>query len=167
MGMSAVTFYGGKSGGEKFKAELKDISGLDASIGSESLVSALNAYGGIKKIAFVSPYYPTANTQVTRYVGDFGYEVVRDVPLRCPTWTAIARVQEDTLREVLLELDGDDVDAICQVGTNLSMIRLAAEMEQILEKPVIAINTATYWHALRNNGIDDQLAGFGRLMSDF
>lgn len=167
MGMSAVTFYGGKAGGENFKAELKNISGLDASIGSESLVSALNAYGGIKKIAFVSPYYPTANTQVRGYVEDFGYEVLRDVPLRCPTWTAIARVQEQTLREVLLELDGDDVDAICQVGTNLSMIRLAAEMEVKLQKPVIAINTATYWHALRNNGIDDQLSGFGRLMSDF
>ena len=68
---------------------------------------------------------------------------------------------------MLRELDGPDVDAILQVGTNLSMVRLAAEAEQWLGKPVIAINTATYWHALRANGIDDRMPGFGRLLSDF
>ena len=68
---------------------------------------------------------------------------------------------------VLAKVDGDDVDALLQVGTNLSMIRLAARLEQQLQKPVIAINTATYWHALRVNGVTDQQAGFGRLFSDF
>jgi maleate isomerase len=53
------------------------------------------------------------------------------------------------------------------VGTNLSMIRLAAAAEMWLNKPVIAINTATYWHALRTNGITDKVYGFGRLMSEF
>jgi hypothetical protein len=49
-------------------------------------------------------------------------------------------------------------------GTNLSMVRLAAAAELWLGKPVIAINTATYWHALRANGILDQFSGFGRLL---
>ena len=31
-------------------------------------------------------------------------------------------------------------------------------------KPVVAINTATYWHALRAVGITDRKAGFGSLM---
>jgi maleate isomerase len=63
----------------------------------------------------------------------------------------------------LRALDGDDVDAIVQVGTNLSMVRLAAAAELWLDKPVIAINTATYWHALRACGIRDQVRGFGAL----
>ena len=58
-------------------------------------------------------------------------------------------------------------DAIVQVGTNLSMVRLAAAAELFLGKPVIAINTATYWHALRANGIADRMAGFGRLLEEF
>ncbi|MYE48960.1 MAG: arylmalonate decarboxylase, partial [Gammaproteobacteria bacterium] len=65
------------------------------------------------------------------------------------------------------ELDGDDVDALVQVGTNLSAIRLAAGAERLLGKPVIAINTATYWHALRANGIQDRVMGFGRLLEEF
>ena len=32
-------------------------------------------------------------------------------------------------------------------------------------KPVIAINAATYWHALRATGLDDRMQGFGRLLS--
>ena len=47
------------------------------------------------------------------------------------------------------------------------MVRLAAAAELYLGKPVIAINTATYWNALRQNGITDQIAGFGRLMEEF
>jgi maleate isomerase len=44
------------------------------------------------------------------------------------------------------------------------MIRLAAAAELFLGKPVIAINTATYWHALRAQGLQDKKAGFGSLM---
>ena len=62
---------------------------------------------------------------------------------------------------------GDDVDAIVQAGTNLSMTRLAGEAERQLNKPVIAINTAIYWYALRSNGIDDVVDGFGTLLTDF
>jgi maleate isomerase len=32
---------------------------------------------------------------------------------------------------------------------------------------VVAINTATYWHALRQNAIKDKIAGLGRLLEDF
>jgi len=92
---------------------------------------------------------------------------VRDKCLQCRSWTQIAEVTTETLRTVLTELDGDDIDAIVQVGTNLSMVRLAAAAEMWLGKPIIAINTATYWHALRANGINDQMDGFGRLLAEF
>ena len=96
-----------------------------------------------------------------------GFEVVRDLALQCPSWIAIAEITTETLRQTIRQLDGDDVDAIVQVGTNLAMARLAPEAERWLGKPVIAINTATYWHALRSMGIMDQMDGFGRLLSEF
>lgn len=167
MGMSAVTFYGGLAGAEKFEREISEECGLKISVGSRACAAALQACGSGRRIAFLSPYYPIANAEVRRFFEECGYQVRRDIPLQCPSWTAIAQVPEARLRQVLRELDSDDVDAIVQVGTNLSMIRLAAAAELWLGKPVIAINTATYWHALRANGIADQRAGFGRLLSDF
>ncbi len=167
MGMSAITFYGGIAGADEFQRKVETESGIKISIGSHSCAAALRALGGIKRISFLSPYFPVANAEVKRYFTECGYEVVRDDCLRCPCWTAIAQVPESRLREVLRSLDGPDVDAIVQVGTNLSMVRLAAAAERWLGKPVIAINTATYWHALRANGIKDQREGFGRLLAEF
>ena len=54
-----------------------------------------------------------------------------------------------------------------QCGTNLSMVRLADEAERWLGKPVIAINAATWWMALRDNGIDDKVYGAGRLLREY
>ena len=68
----------------------------------------------------------------------------------------------DALREV--DGDGDDVEAIIQFGANLAFARQAADAERWLGKPVIEVNTATYWHALRESGIPDPVRGFGALL---
>jgi len=167
MGMSAVTFFDGAKGADAFVRKVEEEAGVRISIGSHACSAALRAYGGVRRIAVLSPYWPVMNTEVARYFGDMGFETVRDIALQCRSWTAIAEVDDVRLRAALRELDGDDVDAIVQVGTNLSMVRLAAAAEMWLDKPVIAINTATYWHALRANGIEDRMDGFGRLLSDF
>jgi maleate isomerase len=166
MGMSAVTFFGGAKGADEFQARVEREAGVGISIGSHSCTAALKVHG-CKRIAFLTPYYPVANDQVRQYFVDSGFEVVRDICLKCPSWTGIAEVPPEVLREKLIELDGKDIDAILQVGTNLSMVRLAAAAELWLGKPVIAINTATYWHALRQNGIADKVQGLGRLLEEF
>ena len=166
MGISAISFAGGLAGATAFRDELEAFAGKGISVGSLSLAAGLQAYGGIGRVALVSPYYPAANAMVTRFLEDCGFDVVRDRCLRCKSWTAIAEVTEDELSETLRELDGDDVDAIVQVGTNLSMVGLAAKTEARLGKPVIAINAATYWHALRAVGIADRIADKGRLLSE-
>ena len=79
----------------------------------------------------------------------------------------MAQVTEKVMLDALLELNEYDVEALVQCGTNLAMARLAAEAEKWLKKPVIAINTATYWDAMRDNGMDDVIEGFGSLMTDF
>jgi len=167
MGMSAVTFFDGVAGADRFQASVEKESGLGVSIGSHACTAALKAYGGIKRVSFFSPYFPAANAEVRRYFTESGFQVVRDHALQCPSWLAIAEVTSETCRKTIRALDGDDVDAIIQVGTNLSMVRLAAAAELWLGKPVIAINTATYWHALRANGIRDRIEGFGRLLEEF
>lgn len=167
LGMSAITFYGGVKGSEKFKRRVEEVAGINASTGAESIAAALNAYGGIKTVSFVSPYYPVANAEVRNFLEESGFSVKRDVPLQCKCWTDIAKVTPQRLREVIAELDANDVDAIVQVGTNLSMIDVAAEQEALRGKPVLAINAATYWHALRACGIKDRIEGLGRLLAAY
>ena len=167
MGMSAITFYGGVSGAREFERKIEEHSDLPISIGSHATKAALDAYGDIENIAFLTPYFPAANEQVRKYFEESGFTIVKDECLKCPKWTAIAQVPPKRLWEAMNRLNSEDVDALVQVGTNLPMARLAAEFEIEFKKPVIAINTATYWHALRANGISDKIDGFGSLFSRF
>ncbi|MGA1758687.1 MAG: maleate cis-trans isomerase family protein [Pseudomonadales bacterium] len=163
MGMSAATFWNGRAGAAKYLEMMQDRAQVGVSCGSFATEAALNVYKA-KRISFLSPYFEVANKEVRRFYEDCGFTVVRDVCLRRPSPVQIAHTTDDACRKALREIDGDDVDAIVQVGTNLSMIRLAAAAELFLGKPVIAINTATYWHALRACGISDKKAGFGSLL---
>jgi maleate isomerase len=167
MGMSAVTFFDGAKGADRFVQEVEDLSGLKISVGSHACTAALNAHGGVKRISILSPYWPAMNGEVARYFTDMGFLVVRDIALRCASWTAIAEITPKQCVEAIRQIDGDDVDAIVQVGTNLSMVKLAAMAEMWLGKPVIAINAATYWHALRARGIMDKVEGCGALLERF
>ena len=163
MGMSAATFWNGREGAAQYIKMMEDRAQVKVSCGSFGTEAALNIYKA-KRIAFLSPYFEVANKEVRRFYSDCGFTVVRDICLERPSPVLIAHTTDEMCRQTLRKLDSDDVDAIVQVGTNLSMIRLAAAAELFLGKPVIAINTATYWHALRAQGITDKVAGFGNLM---
>jgi maleate isomerase len=166
MGMSAETFWGGIEGSEHFKQSIRDHTGLEVSTGADACHQGLRAVNA-RKIAVVTPYQEIADRNVVQFFTELGYDVVNIVGLRCPTAVSIAEVTEDELRNALLEVNTHDVDAIVQCGTNLSMVHLADEAERWLKKPVLAINAATWWHALRANGISDRVYGAGSLLRDF
>ena len=167
MGMSSETFWDGLEGSLRLQERLEKRSGMRVAMASDASQAALKTYGGVKRIAVITPYMPVGDAQVRRFFTDTGFEVTRIFGFKCESPTAIAHVSTAALRTAIREIDGPDVDAIIQVGTNLAMARLAAEAETWLDKPVLAINTATYWYALRQNGFADKIAGFGRLLEEF
>ncbi|MCG7198710.1 hypothetical protein MD273_03120 [Marinobacter pelagius] len=164
MGISAETFWDGLEASLRLKKQVMDLTGLGVAMGSEACQAALEIHGA-KKIAIITPYQPIGDRNVVRFFNECGYEVPRIKGLRCESPVKIAHVQPETLIEEIKNIDGDDIDAIVQVGTNLSMARVAGVAEEYLGKPVIAINSAIYWYALRQNKILDQFDGFGQLFS--
>ena len=164
MGMSALMFWDGRDASEKRMRELEDYCGLKISAGSFACEAALNL-AGAKRIGVISPYMPISDVNVTRFFRDCGFDVVEFKGLRCGSPVAIAQVQPDELRGHIEALDRDEIDAWVQVGTNLSMCRLCLDLEKERGKPFVAINAATYWHALRAMGIEDRFEGHGDLFS--
>jgi maleate isomerase len=164
LGMSSETFWDGLEGSMRLREKVEAHSGVKVAMGSDASQAALRQLGDIKRIGVITPYMPLGDGQVRRFFTDCGFEIVRLKGLCCESPVAIAHVSERTLRDAILEVNGPDVDAIIQVGTNLIMARLAAMAEFWLDKPVLAINTATYWYALRQNSIDDKREGFGSLL---
>lgn len=171
MGMSAETFWDGAEGAARMHAAmLERTGGVPVIMGSTGVDAAIKAYesdsGPIRRIGIVTPYMPVADANVRRFFEDQGYEVVNLVGLRSPSPMMIAHESKQTLKRAAIAV-ADGVDAIVQCGTNLAFAEVAAIAEFWLEKPVIAINTATYWHALRTMGLPDQMDGFGALLSRY
>ncbi len=167
MGMSAETFWDGLEGSVELQKRVEERAGVKVAMGSDACQAALKAFGDVKKIAVITPYMPVGDAQVHRFFTDCGYEVAAIKGLKCNSPMLIAHESEQTLRDAIIELNDPSVEAIIQVGTNLAMARVAGIAEFWLDKPVIAINTATYWWALRQNGIDDKIQGFGSLLSRY
>lgn len=165
MGMSAETFWDGKERADTLKAQVEDRAGMPVAMGSDACREALAQFGSVKRIAVVTPYMPIGDEQVRKFFTDCGYEVVTVKGLKCKSPMLIAHETEQTLRDAIIEVNDPSVEAIVQAGTNLAMARVGAMAEFWLDKPVIAVNTATYWHALRMNGIHDKVQGFGSLLS--
>ncbi|MFL6796053.1 MAG: Asp/Glu racemase [Xanthobacteraceae bacterium] len=163
MGMSSETFWDGLEGSKRLQERVEARAGVKVSMGSDAVRAALECYGA-KRIAVITPYMPVGDAQVRRFFEDCGLEVVRLKGLKCASPVKIAHVSERELRDAIVEVNGRDVDAIVQVGTNLAMARLAGLAEFWLDKPVLAINTCIYWWSLRQNGIGDRIDGFGSLL---
>ena len=167
LGMSAETFWGGEEGSIEFEKGIREhIGDLGLTTGAEATREALDCFGA-KSLSVITPYPPVGDDNVRRYFEEIGYDVKHIKGLNRPSATAIAETSIQEVLAAVREVDGDDVDAIVQCGTNLSTVDLFPTLEHTLEKPLIPINVATIWHALRACGIEDKVVGKGRLMEEF
>jgi maleate isomerase len=167
LGMSAETFWDGLSGSDRLKRKLEKTSKRGVAMGSDACRAALRTYGrAVKRIGVITPYMPIGDRQVRRFFTDCGYKVVNLLGLKCRSPVLIAHESKQTLRDAIARVNRGKVDAVVQVGTNLAMAEVASRAESWLGKPVIAINTATYWYALRQYGIKDKVQGWGSLLSE-
>ena len=169
MGMSAETFWGGLEGNKEFEDRLREMIGPNMGLtsGAAALKAALDKFN-VKRVAALTPYQSIGDVQVRRFLEESGYEVTKVLGLKCDTATTIAHTPKREVTDAILnELDGSDVEAIVQAGTNLSAIDLFPTLEHHLQKPVIPINVATIWHALRAQGVNDTFQNRGWLLERF
>jgi maleate isomerase len=167
LGMSAETFWDGLEGSRDLQKKLDKVAQRGICMGSDACQAALKAYGGsIRRLGVITPYMPIGDRQVHRFFTECGFEVVNLLGLKCKSPVLIAHESKQRLRDAIIEVNQGKVDAIIQVGTNLAMAEVAAMAEFWLDKPVLAINTATYWYALRQFGIKDKVYGWGSLLAE-
>jgi maleate isomerase len=166
MGVALEAFWGGVAAAQELQDELTERAGVGISMGSTATVAALQRINA-RRIAVLTPHQPRGDEQVRGYLEEAGFEIPRLIGLKCQSPKLIAHTTRAQMLAALRELDGDDVDAIVQVGTNLAMMGIAAEAEHWLGKPVLAINAITYWDALRRCGVDDTIRGFGSVLENY
>ena len=135
----------------------------NASIATQQALRALDA----KRIAVLTPFDDAVNRHVRDNIEAGGFEVVAIEGTRAPSLPAICETPLQQIRQLAIELGAADCDAIAQIGTALPVAGLIDELESATGKPLVACNAAVYWQTLRAAGIEDPVAGFGRLLAEF
>lgn len=166
MAMSAETFWEGTLDPAGVQTHLEARSGTRVILGAQACQAAIQRYGGVRRIAIITPYMPSGDAQVRRAFTDNGFEVINLLGLKSNSPLLMAHESPERLRRAVREVDDPSVELILQVGTNLAFAKIAGEAEQWLGKPVLAVNTCAYWHALRTLGIEDRIEGFGSLLME-
>jgi maleate isomerase len=164
VGVSIEAVWGGHDGARAVAERIRKHCPVGITMASDAIPAALEALNVGKRVALVCPYRDPGVLQVRKFLDECGFEVVRGRGIPHGTSSELSHISKLDLVRELKDIDGDDVDGIVQFGANIAMAAVAGEAERWLEKPVIAVNTALYWHALRANGLTDVVEGFGSLL---
>lgn len=152
---------------QRLRAFIEEATGLPATTASEGVTAALKALGA-RRIGLVTPYLPEDNRNLEAYFSAQGFAIVNAAGLGTTQGRpgSTARITESAVREAFARVDRPEVEVLLQVGTALVCAGFVADLEARHGKPVVAVNTATYWLALRRHGIAERLDGYGVLLKD-
>ena len=104
-----------------------------------------------------------ADNMIADFFRSCGYDVVATHGLKSVGPTAVARFTREQIMQGFEDTNTPDAEALIHVGTNLPVSSMTPEIEKKFGKPLIGVNVATYWLAMRRLGIDDKLPGMGLL----
>lgn len=164
VGVTSPMLRGGRDACAARLNQIEAQTGIAATAGSMALCRILRELG-IRRIGLVTPYAPVMDDMLTMFFEEDGMSVASLVTLRCPTPFAIAEVPHEKMQQKVETADTSGIEAWVQVGTNLPFTALAASLTQDLDKPVIGVNAATYWEALRRIGVSESVPALGQILS--
>ena len=166
-GHSIHSFRGTIERAEKDIQELEAFCERPFFTPSMSVVKGLRALGGaIKRIGVLTPYWPPAGEMVANFFRSAGFTVANVHNMETTGPTKVSQVPYDTTMKAFEALDTPQVEAFVQVGTALPMTAITNAIERKHGKPLVGVNVATYWAALRALGINDRIRGYGRLIAE-
>jgi maleate isomerase len=169
MGMSLEHIINGIEGIRAPVAELETVAGLSWATWHDAALAALTKFGA-RRIGLLTPFEKTGNENASRMFEDLGFEVVSTVGFCCEHALHVAHVPDWAKEKAILELlatADNRLDAVVQCGTNMSMTQVSERLEPFLGIPIIGINAAIFWYALRENGFADPISGAGMLLREF
>ena len=145
------------------KRRIAKASGRPAVATSDALIAAFRALGA-KKLVLLSPYPQALNDREAAFLERHGLRVLHEIGLDLPVAEHADIAPEEWHRQALAHRH-PDADAYFLGCTNIRAVPAIAIIERDLGRPVVPSNQAILWHALRTNGMRDQLGGFGALLA--
>ena len=150
------------------RSYVEDVVQLPTTLASDAVPEAIKTLSA-ERVGIVTPYPPETNENVYSFFTDLGYQVTNITGIAKSNKGRIdtAQVREEEVKTAMAVVDAAEVDVLVQVGSAMICSGFIASLEKTHQKSVVAVNAATYWMALRNHSIADQLKGHGALFERY
>jgi maleate isomerase len=165
-GHSIHSFRGNVDRALAERDELEKFCKLPFMTPSLSLLAGLEAIGKPRNLAILTPYWPPADAMIATWFRSAGYNPVHSTGLKTVGPLSVAMVKPEAIMAAFEAINTPEVEVLIHVGTNLPVSGITEAIEKRCGKPLIGVNVATYWAALRRLGIQDRIQGFGALVRD-
>jgi maleate isomerase len=130
------------------------------------VTSALAAFGalGARRIGLLTPYAPEINKNFVRYFAARDVNIAAVATFDRRDDRDAARISVASIEDAAYRLAATSaVDAIFVSCTSLRVAEAVDRLEKNIGAPVTSSNHAMAWHCLRLAGIEDEVAGAGKL----
>lgn len=128
------------------------------------VVNALHALN-VRKIAVGTAYTDDINELERKFLEERGFDVLTMKGLNLLTDVEMNNVTPDELVDFAVSIDQPEAEAIFLSCGGLRSAEAVQRIEDIVQKPVISSNQASFWNCLRLAGIQDKIEGFGKLFN--
>ncbi len=118
---------------------------------------------GARRIAVLTPYLIETSKPMASYFTRHGLAVTRLHCLGMQDDREMALVSAGTIINAALAVDCPDAEALFISCTALPALGVIAKIEARIGKPVVSSNQASIWAMLCHAGLNDKIAGYGRL----
>lgn len=163
-GCTASSIVQGVAYDAHLRAEIAAKAGVPATTAAHAIMQAAAALG-VRRVAAVSPYTQAIDAAEHRYFAAAGLEVIGGACLGITDGFRLAEPTAEGLVALAREGWDERAEALVVTCLNTPSHLVIERLEAELGKPVITSTQATLWHALRLAGIDDRIAGAGRLLA--
>jgi maleate cis-trans isomerase len=153
-GCTAGGFIAGPEGNARVVGELGRVTGAPVVSTADAMVESLR-HDGVRVTTVVTPYLPSVNEGLTRYVEAGGIEVDKLSRLMCETTEALCAVTEPQVLEKALATVTPQSRALFIACSQLPTLNIIVPLRERLGIPVWSSIRATAWAVSRRLAAQD------------
>ena len=162
-GCTSGSLYRGLGHDKTIEARIEEASGTPSVATAGAVISALRGLK-IQKVAVATPYIDEINVLEKAFLSSNGFQVTDLKGLGIEENIEIGRLDSQDAYELVMRLEYADAGGVFISCTNFSTLDKIKELEDVVRRPVISSNTATFWALLRRCGISIKIKDFGQLL---
>jgi maleate isomerase len=159
---TATSYHLGRQGEAELLARLQKATGTRVVTAFGAVVRALERLG-VERVALGAPYSAETTLAGKAHLEACGFRVVR-----CDNLKGVTNIYDETAERayrLARSVDVEEAEAVFLSGTGMPTVPVLAALERDLDKPVLSSASAMMWHALRETGVKEPIAGYGRLLT--